>query len=156
MKALIVGLGSIGRRHARNWAALGLGEVWVCRQHGTAQPERLGVDVRSFEDFHQALEAGPDVVLVTNPTRLHIGTARQAIEAGAHVLVEKPLGDTLEGVAELLEAASSASRVLAVGYQLRLHPGLVRLRQLLHARAIGRPLSARAEVGEYLPDWHPW
>jgi predicted dehydrogenase len=39
---------------------------------------------------------------------------------------------------------------------LRFHPGLARLRQLLHAGAIGQPLTARLEMGEYLPGWHPW
>jgi predicted dehydrogenase len=156
MKALVVGLGSVGRRHARNWAALGLGEVWVCRQHGAAQPEPLGIEARMFSDLDQALAAGPDVVLVTNPTSLHVETARRAIEAGAHVLVEKPLGASLEGVADLIQAAQRAGRVLAVGYTLRFHPGLARVRELLLDGAIGRPVSARAEFGEYLPDWHPW
>ena len=156
MQALIVGLGSIGRRHARNWAALGLGEVWVCRQQGAAQPQPLGVEARVFRDLDQALAAGPEVVIVTNPTSLHVDTARRAVLAGAHVLVEKPLGHTLEGVSELLSESAARLRLLMVGYNLRFHPGLVRLRQLLHAGAIGRPLSARFEVGEYLPEWHPW
>jgi predicted dehydrogenase len=70
------------------------------------------------------------------------------------VLVEKPLSDSLDGVPELLERASQ--RVLMVGYNLRFHPGLQRLRELLHAGAIGPPISLRAECGEYLADWHPW
>jgi predicted dehydrogenase len=156
VRALVVGLGSIGRRHARNWAALGLGEVWVCRQHGAPQPEPLGIEHRTFAGLDAALAAGPDVVLVTNPTSLHVATAQRAIEAQAHVLVEKPLGASLEGVAVLLELAAQRRRVLAVGYHLRFHPGLQRLRELVQAGAIGRPLTARAEVGEYLPDWHPW
>ena len=43
-----------------------------------------------------------------------------------------------------------------VGYNLRFHPGLERLRELVKQHAIGKVVSARAEVGEYLPDWHPW
>jgi predicted dehydrogenase len=156
VRALIVGLGSIGRRHARNWAALGLGEVWVCRQQGAEQPEPLGVEARVFTDLDKALAAGPEVVIVANPTSLHVATARRAVEAGAHVLAEKPLGHTLDGVAELLREAAARQRVLMVGYNLRFHPGLLRLRELLRAGAIGRPLAARFEVGEYLPGWHPW
>src|SRR5919202_203120 len=156
MKCLVVGLGSIGRRHARNWAALGLGEVLVCREHGKEHPEPLGVDAQTFGDLDTALAARPDVVLVTNPTSRHIATARRAIQAGAHVLVEKPLGASLDGVDDLLRLAEAKTRVVAVGYNLRFHPGLARLRELLHTGAIGRPLFARAEVGEYLPAWHPW
>ncbi len=156
MKALVVGLGSIGRRHARNWAALGLGEVWVCRQANRPQPEPLGVEARTFYDLGAALAADPDIVLVTNPSSLHVATARRAVQAGCHVFIEKPLGSSLDGVSELLAEARQAARRVMVGYSLRFHPGLARLRDLLHAGAIGRPISARAEMGEYLPGWHPW
>jgi predicted dehydrogenase len=153
---LLVGLGSIGRRHARNWAALGLGEVWVCRQAHMPQPEPLGVDVRTFDDLDAALAAGPDVALVTNPTSLHVPTALAAVRAGCHVFVEKPLGASLDGVAELLAEAERRQRHVFVGYNLRFHPGLARARELLLAGTVGRPLSAHAEMGEYLPAWHPW
>jgi predicted dehydrogenase len=157
MRALVVGLGSIGRRHARNWAALGLGPLAVCRQTQAAQPEPLGVQATEYRDLAQALEREqPDVVLVTNPTSLHVETAQTAVDAGAHVFVEKPLGSSLEGVSKLLVTARDNKRLVMVGYNLRFHPGLVRLKALANAGAIGKIVSARAEVGEYLPDWHPW
>jgi predicted dehydrogenase len=156
LRALVVGLGSIGRRHARNWAALGLGPVAVCRQTNTTQPEPLGIDAREFRDLDEALDDRPDVVLVTNPTSLHVATACKAVQAGAHVFVEKPISHTLEGVAHLLSEAERSQKLLMVGYNLRFHPGLARLRQLLEHGAIGKTVSARAEAGEYLPDWHPW
>ena len=156
MNALVVGLGSIGRRHARNWAALGLGEVWVCRQAYTPQPEPLGVDVRTFDGLDTALAERPDVAMVTNPTSLHVSTALAAVRADCHVFIEKPLGASLDGVAELLAEAERRQRLVIVGYNLRFHPGLVRARELLLVGSVGRPLSARAEMGEYLPAWHPW
>jgi predicted dehydrogenase len=155
MRALVVGLGSIGRRHARNLASLGL-EIAVCRQVGAAQPEPLGVDAREFSSLREALEAEPYVVIVTNPTSLHVDTALKAIEAGAHVLIEKPIGHALNGVGDLLESAREKKRTISVGYNLRFHPGLARLRELLHAGDIGRPMTARIENGEFLPGWHPW
>jgi predicted dehydrogenase len=156
VQALIVGLGSIGRRHARNWAALhaGSGEVWLARQANSPQPEPLGVPAREFRSLEQALDARPDVVIVTNPTSMHVPTACEALHADAHVLVEKPLGHTLDGMAELV--ALGQGKVLMVGYNLRFVPTLWRTRELLRAGAIGRPLTARAEAGEYLPGWHPW
>ena len=157
MRALIVGLGSIGRRHARNWAALQAGPLAICRQRNLPQPEPLGVEASEYHDLDEALEAErPDVVLVTTPTSLHVPIARQAVEAGAHVLVEKPLGSSLDGVAELLAAARLHQTRLMVAYNLRFHPGLVRVKALVDQHVIGRVLSARAEAGEYLPDWHPW
>ncbi|MGI9146244.1 MAG: Gfo/Idh/MocA family protein [Chloroflexota bacterium] len=156
MRALVVGLGSIGRRHARNWAALGLGPLSVCRRDQSADPDALGVEAREFSDLDAALDEQPDVVLVTNPTSLHVQTATSALQAGAHVFVEKPVGHSMAGVVELLAEAEQRKRHLMVGYNLRFHPGLQRTRQLLAQQAIGKIVSARAEVGEYLPDWHPW
>jgi predicted dehydrogenase len=158
MRALVVGLGSIGRRHARNWAALGLGPLDVCRRVGSQQRQRepLGVEAREFSDLDAALNEQPDVVLVTNPTSLHVETACQALRAGAHVFLEKPMGHALDGVAELLDQAAQRKRQLMVGYNLRFHPGLQRVKELVARQAIGKVVSARAAVGEYLPDWHPW
>jgi predicted dehydrogenase len=156
LRALVVGLGSIGRRHARNWAALGLGPVAVCRQTNSPQPEPLGIGAREFTDLEQALADGPDVVLVTNPTSLHVDTACKALQAGAHVFVEKPISHVLTGVADLIQEAERRQKVLMIGYNLRFHPGLIRLKELLGQGVVGKPVSARAEAGEYLPDWHPW
>jgi predicted dehydrogenase len=157
VRALVVGLGSIGRRHARNWAQLGLGPLAVCRQLNARQPEALGVEATEYSDLEQALTIErPDVVVVSNPTSLHVQTACMALRAEAHVLAEKPLGSSLDGVAELLEMARAKRRKLMVGYNLRFHPGLQRLKALLEAGAVGRVVSARAEAGEYLPGWHPW
>jgi predicted dehydrogenase len=157
MKGLVVGLGSIGRRHARNWAMLDLGPLAICRQAKMPQPEPLGVDATEYHDLDQALDCErPDVVLVTNPTALHVSTACSGLQAGAHVLTEKPLGSSLDGVADLLEMARRTQKKLRVAYNYRFHPGLARLKALVDQHAIGRIVSGRAEVGEYLPDWHPW
>src|SRR5690349_3403629 len=157
MRALVVGLGSIGRRHARNWAALQLGPLAVCRQHRSPQPEPLGLQAAEYDDLDRALACEhPDVVFVTNPTSLHVTTACAAVQAGAHVFVEKPLGNSLEGLRQLLDLSCATHRLVMVGYNLRFHPGLARFKALLEANAVGRIVSARAEVGEYLPDWHPW
>jgi predicted dehydrogenase len=157
MRALVVGLGSIGRRHARNWAALAPGAMAAVRQRKTPAAEPLGFELTEYTDLNEALDREhPDVVFVTNPTALHVETACKAVQAGAHVFVEKPLGSALGGVSDLLRSAHSARRLLMVGYNLRFHPGLARLKHLLDTNAVGRVVSARAEAGEYLPDWHPW
>jgi predicted dehydrogenase len=160
MRGLIVGFGSIGRRHARNWVSLEAGPLAVAHHAGWRQTPREPSpvpEVTEYDDLDEALaRERPEVVLVTNPTSLHVDATRRALAAGAHVLVEKPLGHRLTGVGELLDDAAKASRRLAVAYNLRFHPGLARLKAMLQERIIGRVIYARAEVGEYLPDWHPW
>jgi predicted dehydrogenase len=140
VRGLIVGFGSIGRRHARNWQALDLGPLEVAKRG----------------ELESALAQHPDVVLVTNPTSLHLVSAQKAVEAGAHVLIEKPVGHTLEGVEALLDTAERRGKQVLVAYNFRFHPLLVRMHALVREGAIGKILSARAEVGEYLPDFHPW
>jgi predicted dehydrogenase len=115
------------------------------------------VEATEYRDLGEALERErPDVVVVTNPTSLHVETACRAVEAGAHLLVEKPLGHSLVGVSELLDRARERKRVVMVAYNMRFHPGVSRLQELTRRGGIGKVVSARAEVGEYLPDWHPW
>ena len=156
MRALVVGLGSIGRRHARNWAALELGPLAVCRQVNRPLPEPLGVDATEYTDLDEALERErPDVVVVANPTSLHVETARAAVKSGAHVLVEKPLGDSLSGVDDLMKIARTDARLVMVAYNYRFHPGLIRLRELARQGAVGKIVSARAEAGEVGHDTSP-
>ena len=156
-RVLVVGLGSIGRRHVRNLRARGVTEIVAFRARGVdtrplADDERVET-VGSLED---GLAWGPDIVFVTNATALHLETARAAVEAGAHVFVEKPLSHDLAGVDDLLAQARARRRHIMVGCNLRFHPVIARARQLLAEGAIGRPVSARFSVGEYLPDFHPW
>src|SRR5437870_4559761 len=62
----------------------------------------------------------------------------------------------MQGVVELIKEVEQRQKRLMVGYNLRFHPGLVRFKELLQQGAVGKPVSARAEVGEYLSDWYPW
>jgi predicted dehydrogenase len=169
-RCLFVGLGGIGQRHLRNLRALRGGSVAVdafrVRREGTVVDDTLqvvpGEDVESkygvtvHDDLDAALALRPDVVLVTNPSSLHVDVAKRALEAGAHVLVEKPLSDSLDGVAALVRESARRGLVGYVAYQLRFHPGFVRTQQILREGLVGRVLFAEAVVGEYLPGFHPY
>jgi predicted dehydrogenase len=113
----------------------------------------LGVPV--FSGLEDAAGWLPEAVIAANPPAEHLGTARWAIENGCSVLIEKPLAPTPDGVLELLEAADARGLVVAVGYNLRFHPALAAIEQAIASGLIGRLLAVRAEVGSYLPDWHP-
>jgi predicted dehydrogenase len=72
-----------------------------------------------------------------------------------HAYVEKPLADSSADLGELLERAERDGVVVATGYNLRFHPALEAVRKAVRERRLGRLVSVRAEVGQYLPDWHP-
>jgi predicted dehydrogenase len=170
MKILVVGLGSVGQRHVRNLRTLlgcdveiiaarvrGLDHVITDRQQiDPAQDVTSAYGVRSLPSLEAGLAERPDAVLVCNPTSEHLRTAKAAIEAGCHVLIEKPLASDDDGVSELIDAADRRGIVAVVGYQLRFHPALRAARAWLCRRAIGAVHAVRAEFGEYLPDAHPY
>jgi predicted dehydrogenase len=85
---------------------------------------------------------------------MHLSVALDAVRAGSHVFIEKPLSNRIDGVSELIEETQRRGLVGAVGFQIRHHPGIVRLRQLLAQGAIGNPVAVRAVVGDYMPDYH--
>lgn len=156
MKILIAGLGSIGRRHFRNLVALGEAEIVLYRTGRSTLPDEELAGFPVETDLQRALDLHPDVVVVSNPTALHLEVAIPAARRGCHLLLEKPVSHDLSRVDELRQAVqSSGSRVL-VGYQFRFHPGLLKIKELLSRGDIGKVVSARAHWGEYLPAWHPW
>jgi len=153
---LVVGAGSIGRRHARTLRTLGVRALSVW-DPDPARAAALAGDLQA--DVAGSLEAGlagrPSCVFVCSPPAFHVRQALAAVQAGAHAFVEKPLGDALDGVAGLAEAAAAGRRVVQVGYNLRFLPAIRALKHLVDAGAIGRVLWLRAEFGQYLPDWRP-
>jgi predicted dehydrogenase len=155
-RILVSGVGSVGERHIRNLLALGQDEIAVHRTRGL--PFRtLDRTFPTHTDFEAALaDWRPEVVFVTGPTSSHLPQATLAAEAGCHVFVEKPLCHSTQDVALLSAALQRSGRSLMVGYMLRFHPLLQRLKAWLEDGTLGTPLHWRSSWGEYLPDWHPW
>ncbi len=156
MKFLIAGLGSIGRRHMHNLLALGQREIILYRTHRSTLPDDDLISYPTETSLDKAISYKPDAVIISNPTSLHLEVAIPAALAGCHLLLEKPISHSMEGVDELCKAVEIGGGKVLVGYQYRFHPGLMKVKELLINGAIGRPLSVRAHWGEYLPGWHPW
>lgn len=156
MKFLIAGLGSIGRRHLRNLRALGESDILLYRTHRSTLPDEELAGFSVETDLKAALAHRPDAVIVANPTALHLDVAIPAAEVGCHILLEKPISHSLDGVDKLEAAARRSGSRILVGFQFRFHPTLRKAAEILHAGRIGRILSVRAHWGEYLPNWHPW
>lgn len=168
MKVLFAGLGGVGQRHLRNLKELEpAAEVSAYRVRGLGRviTDTLGVadgdieakyGVRRFDALDAALAAKPDAVVVSNPSRFHVPVARAAVEAGVAVFLEKPVSDSPDGLDELVELAERKHVPCLVAYQLRFHPSVRKVAELLAAGAIGRVLSVNVDLGEYLPAWHPY
>jgi predicted dehydrogenase len=152
VKLLVVGTGSIGARHAR--LARDHGETVLC-DLDPARAARLAAELglSAVERLEDGLDRAPDAVIIATPHASHAETASAALDAGADVLVEKPISDDLGAARQLVERARRGGRGLYVVCNMRFHPALRALKPAL--AEIGRPLFARAHYGNYLPDMRP-
>ena len=169
MKVLFAGLGGIGQRHLRNLRQI-VGDVEVLayrvRRQSGVLTDKLQIEagaqlderynLRVFSDLDAALAEKPAAVFVCNPTSLHMPVALAAARAGCHLFIEKPLSHDLAEVDELVRVVEAKKLVCLVAYQMRFHPCLRWVASALERKAIGRVLAVRAQVGEYLPNWHTY
>jgi len=157
VRFLICGLGSIGMRHLRNLEKLGQTDLVLYRSGTATLPQSDLADYPVEDDLRAALERwSPDAVLITNPTALHLEAAIPAARRGCHLLLEKPISDRVEQVDELKSALAAGGGRVLVGFQYRYHPTLLHAKRLVERRELGQPILARANYGDYLPDWHAW
>lgn len=143
MKSLVIGYGSIGRRHARVLAGMGHEVGFVTRAASIEAPyARYGDPAVALAQFV------PDYVVIANDTGLHGATLSTLADLGYRgiTLVEKPL------LADPQEAVRLPSGPVFVGYTLRFHPVFERLQAILQSQPLW---TLSAYVGQYLPDWRP-
>jgi predicted dehydrogenase len=155
MKAriLIVGVGSIGKRHLQNLWKLGFRDIALCdtSREKLAAARRLG-HFRAYRNMRIALKTEkPFAVFVCNPTHLHVPSATLSLQSGAHVFIEKPISHTLKGVDELARAAEKRKRMVMVACNFRFQNGFRRLEKLVRQKRFGAPLVARVAIGYFLP-----
>jgi predicted dehydrogenase len=155
---LVVGAGSIGRRHMANLRQLGV------RKLASVDPDASRLETivkefgaKGFAEIEPALSHfKPELVFICTPPIFHVQQALAAVRSGADVFIEKPLSHSLDCVEVLKAEAGRLKRVVHVGYNLRFHPGIQSLKRLIEKGIPGKILWARAEVAQYLPDWRPW
>lgn len=160
MKYGVCGLGSIGKRHldlAIKMNANGrFKEIagFDTRHDRLDEANQDGVTLyQDFGDFARDL----DFAIICVPTSKHIPVINRMLEHSTpHLFIEKPLSHSLAGCDELEFSYLRNAKTVMVGYLLRFHPIINRLKQLIDSGVCGNILTVRAESGFYLPYWHPW
>jgi len=154
---VVVGCGSIGKRHIRNLKHLGVNQVVAVDVRADRRREVLDrFGVPAFGDIPSALAGEAIAALICTPTRFHLEHALLAARSGCHLFIEKPVSDSMEDVDELIEEVERRGLKTFVGCNFRFERGLRHVKRLLDDRAVGKVISARAQFGQYLPDWRPW
>lgn len=155
-RVLIVGVGSIGERHLRCFAATGRAELSLCETNPAprqAIAERYGV--AAFDDYEAALESNPGIVVICTPAHLHIAMAQRAVKRGCAVLIEKPLSTSMAGVDDLIRLIDERKVVAGVAYVYRAHPALQAMRRELQSGRFGRPVQIISQSGQHFPFYRP-
>jgi len=116
--------------------------------------ERYGIR-EAFGDLDTALGRGPNAAVIATPAPLHVPLATRLTEAGVHVLIEKPLSTSLEGIDRLRQVVRERRVTAAVGYVYRCHPLLAALRGAMAEGRFGRPVELVAVCGQHFPTYRP-
>jgi predicted dehydrogenase len=155
----LVGLGYWGPNLARNFDDLPGAELaWLCDSDGE---RRAGVaarfpDARTTADLDELLQDPRlDAIVIATPVVTHHALSKQALEAGKHVFVEKPMALEAEEAEELVELAEERDLVLMPGHLLLYHPGVRKLKELVDSGALGRVLVVygnRQNLGQIRKD----
>jgi len=154
IRVLVAGLGNMGRSHALAYhhdpafQIVGL----VNRSAVDLPPSLQGYPVTA--DFHEALHRlKPDLVCIATYSDSHADYAVAAMQAGAHIFVEKPLATTVADARRVVDVATRLGRKVVVGYILRHHPSWQRL--IEEARALGGPYVFRLNLNQQSsgPTW---
>jgi predicted dehydrogenase len=150
IRVLVVGLGNMGLSHARAYAAIdGFEIAGLCSRDIEARPGIAAEfpGVARFGDYATALKATkPDAVSINTWPDTHAAFARAALNARAHVFIEKPLAETVAEAEEIVALAGARGLKLMIGYILRVHPSWAKFVEI--GRTLGKPLVMRMNLNQ--------
>lgn len=153
-RVLVCGTGSIGQRHIKNLQSLNV-NVSAWRKRGELAEElseKFKIIVHA--DLDQGIDQADAVVIATS-TNTHIDIALKAARQGKAIYMEKPIAKSFSEIAPLANEISKNNNIIEVGFQLRAHPNLVKIHEILKGKAFGPLYTYRAVVGHRLDKWRP-
>ena len=153
MKILVCGAGSIGIRHIENLQKIGVTVLAWRSRKGLAEKLSGQYKIKVYTCVDEAINNADGVVVATT-TNTHIEIATKVIEKSKALFIEKPLSDTYKKITPFLEKIKE-SHIVEVGFQLRAHPNLIKLSELIEKNEFGPLYTYRAVVGQRLDQWRP-
>ena len=152
---LIVGYGSIGKKHLENFLQFKDIQLTVYTKRNDLQLLREN-GIKISDSLTECLKENPDVGVITNETSLHIPIAIKLAKAGLDLFLEKPLSNSLKDVEKLRAIVKKKKLITQMGCNLRFHSCMKKIKSLVEQQKIGKVISAQVQTCSYLPDYHPW
>ena len=136
LKVLIVGYGSIGKRHVRNLLSNTKSQIVICtkRKNLTSLDKKR---VKIFDSLSKCILEKPDIGFITNETAYHIQTAIKLAREKLDLFIEKPLSNSMKDVMVLKNLVKRNKLIVQMGYHLRFHECVNKIRQLVKQKKIG-------------------
>lgn len=141
MRVAVIGVGTMGRHHARVYSELPEADLVAISDSDSIRAESTAnkFGIRAYTDHREMLEKEkPDAVSVVVPTAMHEKVGMDALDAGVNILIEKPIAATLEEGTRLIQKARAVNKQLMIGHVVRFDPALQALKQKLDAGELGR------------------
>jgi predicted dehydrogenase len=154
-KLLVVGCGSIGMRHIRNLLKLGVGVAACDVDLRRLEETTLSYGLVGYANLEAALEEKWDGVVIASPSIFHYSQTMECLNRGFSVFVEKPMATSVSEARMVEDLSIKRKSILLNGFNMRFHPSIIQVKQMLDKGLIGRVFAIRVMAGYYLPDWHP-
>ena len=157
-KILIVGIGSIGRRHIENFSnffdIIDIADIQEDRVLKAKKDFKIN---NTFLDYKIAINSNKyDAIAITTPPHLHLEIATQAVHKNINLFIEKPLGISCLGWSDILDICDQKKLISYIAYCHRYIPYTKKFKEIIDSKKYGNILHANVRWGSYLPDWHPW
>ena len=157
-RILVVGVGSIGERHLRCFQETNRCDVGFCEPNESLRStiaEKYGIS-SAAADWKSVLATEQyTAAVIATPAQLHVPIATQLAEHGLHLLIEKPVSTSLDGINRLESLVAEKKLSAAIGYTHRAHPANRAVHQAIQAGRFGQPLQVVMQGGQHFPTFRP-
>ena len=156
VRVAVIGVGAMGYHHARILHQLqqqGEAELVAVADRDQKRAEKVAEEfhTKPYTDYHKVIHEDPDAVTIALPTSLHAEAATYFAKNKIHILVEKPIADTIENAKKIIEAARENNVILMVGHVERFNPAVQKLREIIASGELGEIVAISAKRVGPLP-----
>ena len=150
--ALVVGLGSIGKRHVRILKET-YPEIRIIALRHRNESSKLNEVDKTVFSLKEAINQNPEIALICNPSSKHLEVAIPLVDSGIHLFIEKPISSKSEEVNKLIALSKERNTKILIGYNLKFLDSLNTFKEEIVKGSVGQVLSVRSEVGQHLSSW---